>query len=123
MTWVTWLRPHRWGLAKTEDGEESFVDAPLLLRANVADELAQSACVDCPDLFDEHPGCLAEQIYLRAERGSTRTRGCGRNEDHRPWQELVSLNDNSITATVLLMTSATGRTKLVDVTPEHACSP
>jgi hypothetical protein len=110
-------------LAKTEDGEQSFVDAPLLLWANVADEFAKSACVDCPDLFDKHSGCLAEQIYLRAERGSRSTRGGRRHEHHRPWQELVGLNDNSATAAMLLMTSATGRTELVDVTPKHACSP
>jgi hypothetical protein len=110
-------------LAKTEDGEESFVDAPLLLGAHVADQIAESAGVDRPDLFDEHPGCLAQQIDLWAEGGSTGTRGCGRHEHHRPREELVGLDDYSVTATMLLMTSTAGRTKLVDITPEHACSP
>jgi hypothetical protein len=110
-------------LAQTEDGEKSLVDTPLLLWANLTDEFAESACVDCPDLFDENPGCFAEQVYLRAERGRAGTRRGGRDEDHRPWQELVGLDDNSVTATALLMTTAMGRTKLVDVTPEHACSP
>jgi hypothetical protein len=110
-------------LAKTEDGEKSFVNTPLLLWANVTHEFAKSPCVDCPDLFDQHSGCLAEQIYFRAKRGSSGTGGCGRDEHHRSWQELVGLDDNPVTATVLLMTSATGRAELVDVTPEHACSP
>jgi hypothetical protein len=111
-------------LAKTEDGDESFVDAPLLVWSHVTDQFAESAGVYCSDLFDEHSRYFAEQIDLRPERGGTGTRGRGRDEHHRPWQELVGLNDDSVTATVLLMmTSDTGRTKLVDVTAEHACSP
>ena len=47
-------------LAKTEDGEEIFVDASPLCGANMTDEFAQSACVDRADLFDEHSGWLAE---------------------------------------------------------------
>lgn len=110
-------------LAKTEDCEESFVDAPLVLGADMADEIAKSAGVDRSDLFDEHSGCLAEQVDLRAERGSTGTGGCGRDEHHGSRQQLVGLDDYSVAATVLLMTSATGRTKFVDVTPKHAGSP
>jgi hypothetical protein len=71
-------------LAKTEDGEKSFVDAPLLFWADVTDQFAKSACVHCPDLFDEHSACLPEQIDLRTERGGTRTRGCGCDENDRP---------------------------------------
>jgi hypothetical protein len=117
------LGRHRPELAKTRNGEQSFVDAPLLFWADVSDHFPESACVDCPDLFDEHSRCLPEQIDLRAERGGTGTRGSGRDEDYRPRKELVGLNDHSVSATMLFMASAAGRAELVYVTPEHACSP
>jgi hypothetical protein len=52
---VVWAR----GLAKTKDRQESFVDAPLLFRADPADQPAESAGIDCSDLFDQHSGRLA----------------------------------------------------------------
>jgi hypothetical protein len=110
-------------LAKTENGEQSFVDAPLLFWADVPDHFPESACVDNPYLFDEHSRCLPEQIDLWAERGGSGTPGSGRDEDDRPRQELVGLNDHSVSATALFMASAAGRAKLIHVTPEHACSP
>jgi len=70
------------GSAKTQDGEEGFVDAPLLFRADVADEFAKSACVDGPDLFDEHSSWLSEQFDLRAERGSPCAGGCRSDKYH-----------------------------------------
>jgi hypothetical protein len=114
---------HGVGLAKTENGEESFVDTPLLLGADMTDEVAKSAGVDCADLLDEHSGCLAEQIDLWAERGGPCTRGCGREEYHRSRQQLVGLDDHCVATAVLLMARAAKRAKLVHVTPEHACSP
>ena len=114
---------HQEELAKIEDCEESFVDTPLLLGADVIDEFAKSAGIDCPDLLDEHPGCIAEQIDLRAERGRPCARGCGRDEYNRSRQQLVGLDYYSVATALLLMATAAKRTKLVHVTPEHACSP
>ena len=55
------------GLAKTKDRQEGFVDAPLLFRADPADQLAELAGIDCSDLLDQHSGRFAEQIDLWAE--------------------------------------------------------
>ena len=87
------------------------------------DEFAKSAGVDCSDLFNEHPGCVAEQIDLWAERGGPCSRGRGRDEYNRSRQQLVGLDDHSVATAVLLMATAAKRTKFVHVTPEHACSP
>jgi|SRR5215471_17410010 len=110
-------------LSESKDSQEGFVDTPLLLGAEVTNKFGESACVDRPDLFDEHSGCRAEQIDFRAERCGPRARGCGCDEHHRPRQQLVSLDDHSVTTAVLLMTSTAHGAKLIHVTPEHACSP
>jgi len=47
------------GLAKAKDRQESLVDAPLLFRADPADQLAESAGIDRSDLLDQHSGRLA----------------------------------------------------------------
>ena len=110
-------------LAEAEDGKESLVDAPLLFWADVSDEFAKSGGVDCPDLFDEHPGCLAEQINLWPERGGLCTRGRGRDQCHRSRQQLVGLDNHSVATAALLMTSAAKSAELEHVTPEHARAP
>lgn len=43
-------------LAKSQDGDEGFVDAPLLFWGDAADEIAEPTTVDGSDLFNEHPG-------------------------------------------------------------------
>jgi hypothetical protein len=55
-------------LSKSQDGDEGFVDAPLLFRSEVSDEITEPADVDGSHLLDEHPGGRPEQIHLRSER-------------------------------------------------------
>jgi hypothetical protein len=40
-------------LPKAENGQESFVDTPLLCWRHVSDEIAEAACVYGPDLLDK----------------------------------------------------------------------
>jgi hypothetical protein len=39
-------------LTQPKDSHECFVDAPLLLRGDPTDQLAEAARVDCADLLD-----------------------------------------------------------------------
>ncbi len=55
-------------LAEPKNGQQSFVDAPLLLRTDPADEVSEAAGVDCANLLDKNATSLAEQVDLRAER-------------------------------------------------------
>ena len=49
-------------LAKSQDGDEGFVDAPLLFWGDVTDKIAEPTNVDGSHLFNEHPGGRPEQI-------------------------------------------------------------
>jgi len=40
-------------LSEAKNGQQSFVDGPLLLRIHPADKIAQAAGVDCADLLDQ----------------------------------------------------------------------
>jgi hypothetical protein len=51
-------------LSKSQDGDEGFVDAPLLFRSDVTDEITEPACVDGSRLFSEYSGGRPEQINL-----------------------------------------------------------
>ena len=55
-------------LAKSQDGDEGFLDAPLLFWGGVADEIAEPTTVDGSDLFNEHPSDRPEQTDFRPER-------------------------------------------------------
>ena len=55
-------------LSKAENGKQSFVDAPLLLRTDPAYEAAQAVRVHSADLLDEDAGGLAQHVDLRTER-------------------------------------------------------
>ncbi len=55
-------------LTQPEDCHECFVDAPLLLRGNSADKLAEAARIDRTYLLDQDAGDLTEQLDLRTER-------------------------------------------------------
>lgn len=110
-------------LAESQDGRECFVDAPLLVWREPADEIAKAPGVDGADLLDEDASCLAEELYLRAERRGPGARRCGRDQDHRAGQQLVRLNDHPVAAAALLVAGSSWRAELVNVTPQHACSP
>ena len=110
-------------LAKPQDSRQRFVNAPLLIWGDPSNQVAKPPGVDSADLLDENAGSLAEQVYLWAERcwpGAQRGR-CDQN--HRAGQQLVSLHDHSVAATVLLVTRPSRRAEFVNVTPQHACSP
>ena len=55
-------------LPKAENGQQSFVDGPLLLQTDPAYEVAQAVRVHNADLLDEDAGGLAQHVDLRAER-------------------------------------------------------
>jgi len=54
-------------LTQTEDSQQGFIDAPLLFGADTAQEFAQAAGVDGPDLLHEDASRLAEEVDLRPE--------------------------------------------------------
>lgn len=110
-------------LAEAENSQQSLVDAPLLLWTNTADKVAQAAGVDSANLLHEDTGRLAQEVDLRTEGGSPRAVRCGRYEYYRAGQQLVCLDDHPISAALLLVTRSTRGAELVNVTPEHACSP
>jgi hypothetical protein len=110
-------------LPETENGQQSFVDAPLLLRTDPADKVSQAAGVDSADLLDKDAAGLTEQVNLRTERRGPCVVRCRSYEYDRARQQLVRLHDHAVSAALLLMTSSAWGAELVNVTPEHACSP
>ena len=72
----------------------------------VPGELSQAALVHRADLLHQDPGCLPAYVSLRAERcRSSAPRSWG--HDHNgSGQELVSLDDNSVTVAVLFLPNA-----------------
>jgi hypothetical protein len=71
-------------LPETENGQQSFVDAPLLLRTDAANQHSQPADVDSADLLDKYAGSLTQQ---------------GRSYEYdRPRQQLVRLHDDPVPA-------------------------
>ena len=49
-------------LAKSQHGDEGFVDAPLLFWGDVTDEIAEPPTVDGSHLLNEHASSRPEQI-------------------------------------------------------------
>jgi len=56
-----------WRSAESQDREESFVDPPHLLWAEVSDEFAEAMAVDSPDLLDQDPAALTSHFSLGTE--------------------------------------------------------
>jgi hypothetical protein len=54
-------------LAQSKDGHEGLVDAPLLFWSHPARKLAESSGIDGPDLLNQHPGGLPEQVDFGSE--------------------------------------------------------
>jgi hypothetical protein len=67
---------------EAENGQQSFIDAPLLLRTDPSDKVSKAARIDCADLLDEDAGALTEEVYLRAERRGPCAVRCRSYEDH-----------------------------------------
>jgi hypothetical protein len=108
---------------KSEDGQERFVDAPGFLGAQVADKFAKAVTVDCSDLFDEHSSVFTSYFGLRAKGRRLGAARCRSDDNHRPGQELVGLDDDTVAIAVLLVSYSFGRTEPVNVTTEHASPP
>jgi len=47
-------------LPEAENGQQSFIDAPLLLRTDPADKVSKAAGIDCADLLDKDAAVLTE---------------------------------------------------------------
>jgi len=110
-------------LPEAQNGQQSFVDAPLLLRTDPVDKVAQATGVDCANLLNKDAGGITQQVDLRTERRGPGAVRCRSHEHYRPGQQLVRLDDHAVPAPLLLVTGSAGRAELVNVTPEHACSP
>jgi hypothetical protein len=52
---------------ESEDGREGLVDAPLLVWADSAHQIAKPSGLDCADLLNQNTGGRTEQLDLRAE--------------------------------------------------------
>src|ERR1700736_2457165 len=89
----------------------------------MSSEFAQSAGIYGSDLLNQHSGGLTGDFSFGAERcGSSASGGWG-NNDHGSGQELVGLDDHTVTVSVLLVTYALGNLESVDVTAEHVVLP
>jgi hypothetical protein len=109
-------------LPQTENGQQSFVDAPLLLRTNAADQVSQPTGIDSADLLDKDAGNLTQQVDLGAEGRSPRALRRRSYQYDRARQQLVCLHNYAVPAPLLTASSKSGA-ELVNVTPQHACSP
>ena len=110
-------------LPETENGQQRFVDAPLLLRSDPADQLSEAAGVDSANLLDKDAGDLTQQVDLGAERRRPRAERCRSYQYDGARQELVRLHNDAIPAALLLVADTSWSAEFVNVTPEHACSP
>lgn len=106
-----------------EDGEECCVDAPLFFGAQVPRDLSQSLHIHGTHLLDENFGHGAIDLDLRTKRGRSGARGGGREEDDRPRQKRVGLEDDSEPTAALLVTDTFWEPESEDVTPAHAVAP
>ncbi len=70
-------------LAESQHRREGFVDAPLLLGGELADQVAKPSGVDGSDLFNQDADSLAEQFDFRAKRCCPGTERCWRDQHHR----------------------------------------
>jgi hypothetical protein len=70
------------------------------------DRIAQPVHIDRADLFDQYPSPLSSHHELWAERSRPGTLRCRRDEDDRPGQQRICLDDHPETATPLLVPHA-----------------
>lgn len=85
-------------LAEAKNGQQSFVDAPLLFRTDATYKVSSPARVDCANLLDKDTGDLTQQVDL----GTEGRRPCAvrrRSYEHcRAGQQLVRLDDHAVSA-------------------------
>ena len=68
-------------LAKSQDCRECFINAPLLVWRDAADEIAKPSRFNSADLLDQDASSLAEELDLRAKRRRSGAERCRCNED------------------------------------------
>ena len=107
-------------LAQPQDGHEGLVKAPLLFRVHPAYQITEPPSVNGADLFDQDAGGLTMHLNLGTERCRSGAARGGRYQDHRARQELIGLNDDAVTAALLLVAGSPWQPEGVDVTPQHA---
>ena len=110
-------------LAQVEHCAQGEVHAPLLLGAEMADDIAQPGHVDRPHLLDEHRRLLPLEFDHGAERGWPGARRGRGYEDDRARQHRVGLHHHAVPATLLLVPHAPRQSKLEDVTAAHGAAP
>jgi hypothetical protein len=108
---------------QAENREDGSINAPLLLGAEMAGQVSKPADVDGAHLFHQDLGFDAFDLDLGSEGRSSCTHRRGCDQNHRPGEERVRLDDNAISFSKLLMPNAPGKSKTEDVTPAHAGSP
>ena len=108
---------------ETEDGEQRGIDPPLLFRAEPSDEVAESPYVHRPNLLDQHPRALPIHLDLGPERCRSSTQRGRSDQDDRPRQQRVGLDDNPVPSSVLLVSDSLGQPEREDVTPLHGAAP
>jgi len=108
---------------EAKDREQAFVNPPDLLGAGVPDGISQTVHVHGSYLFDENPRRPTFDHELRSEGcwACAGRRGC--HQDNRARQQRIGLDDDSKSATSLLMPHTLWQSQLVYVTPEHGDSP
>jgi hypothetical protein len=90
-------------LAKTENRQERFVDSPLLLGRQPADQVSQAADVNGTHLLNEDSRVLPEYVYLWPERSKPGAARGWRYQHKGPGQKLIGLDHDAKSPNLLLM--------------------
>jgi len=109
--------------AQAEHRHQGFVYRPQFGGGQTTDAGSDSPDVDRTDVLDENPRALASHLRLRAKRRRPSTTRRRRYEDHRAGKELVGLNDDSESCTLLLGACALWNPEPMNITSAHARTP
>src|ERR1700722_2561062 len=86
-------------------------------------QLSEASGIHRSDLLHEHPGDLSGDFGFGTKRGWSGVSGGGSDDDYRPWEELVGLDDDAVSVAALLVPATAGQSKAVGVTSEHEVFP
>ena len=107
----------------SENGEQSGIHAPLLLRCEMTGKVTEALDVDGTDLFDENASSGAVDVDPWPEGRRPGARRRRRNQHDRTRQESVGLHDDTEAKPSLLVSHTFGQPESEDVTPTHGDSP